>query len=103
MIWLDNLKKMKKLSELTTKEIAKSSGIPEPTLEKIFSGQTKAPKLDTMKQLVHFLGYTLDDLEPLNAPVNASPTPEKLDLIREHYIAADKPIQQAVDKLLDIS
>ncbi|WNX84400.1 helix-turn-helix transcriptional regulator [Agathobaculum sp. NTUH-O15-33] len=62
MIWLDNLKLMKERSGLTTKEIAKQSGIPEPTLEKLFAGQTKDPKLTTMTQLVHFLGFTLDDL-----------------------------------------
>lgn len=61
--WLDNLKKMKKQSGLTTKEIAIGSKIPEPTLEKIFAGKTKDPKLETIKQLVYFLGYTLDDLD----------------------------------------
>lgn len=62
MIWLDNLKRMKEQSGLTTKEIAKQSEIPEPTLEKLFAGQTKDPKLTTITQLVHFLGFTLDDL-----------------------------------------
>lgn len=60
--WTDNLKRMKKHSRMTTREIAEGSGIPEPTLEKLFSGQTKDPKLDTMRTLVHFLGFSLDDL-----------------------------------------
>lgn len=64
MDWLVRLKTMKQASGLTTKEIADGSGIPEPTLEKLFAGSTKAPKLNTMQQLVHFLGYTLDDLDP---------------------------------------
>jgi len=63
-MWLDELKKMKEERNLTTKEISLGSGIPEPTLEKIFSGTTKDPKLTTMQQLVHFLGHTLDDLAP---------------------------------------
>lgn len=61
-MWLEQLKKMKEKSGLTTREIAEASRIPEPTLEKIFSGATKDPKLTTMQQLVHFLGYTVDDL-----------------------------------------
>lgn len=61
-MWLENLKTMKERSGLTTREISQQSGIPEPTLEKLFSGQTKDPKLNTMTQLVHFLGFTLDDL-----------------------------------------
>lgn len=64
-MWLDALREMKLQSGLTTREISTGSGIPEPTLEKIFSGATKEPKLPTMIQLVHFLGYTLDDLDSL--------------------------------------
>lgn len=62
-MWLDKLREMKDSSKLTTKEISTQSGIPEPTLEKLFAGVTKDPKLETIRQLVHFLGYTLDDLE----------------------------------------
>lgn len=62
-MWLDKLREMKDSSKLTTKEISAQSGIPEPTLEKIFAGVTKDPKLETIRQLVYCLGYTLDDLE----------------------------------------
>lgn len=64
-MWLDKLRVMKERSGMTTKEISKASGIPEPTLEKLFAGATKDPKLPTMQKLVHFLGYTLDDLDDL--------------------------------------
>lgn len=62
-MWLDSLKAMKEQSGMTTKEISEKSGIPEPTLEKLFAGATKDPKLATMQQLVHFFGRTLDDLD----------------------------------------
>ncbi len=62
-MWLDNIREMKAQSGLTTTEIAEKSGIPEPTLEKLFAGTTKDPKLGTMQQLVHFFGHTLDDLD----------------------------------------
>ena len=61
-MWRESLKKMKAESGLTTSEIAAKYGIPEPTLEKLFAGVTKDPKLPTMQKLVHFFGYTLDDL-----------------------------------------
>lgn len=61
-MWLDNLKEMKSASKMTTKEISTKSGIPEPTLEKLFAGVTKDPKLGTMRAVVYVLGYTLDDL-----------------------------------------
>lgn len=63
-MWKESLKRMKVESGLTTAEIAKGAEIPEPTLEKLFAGVTKDPKLPTMQKLVHFLGYTLDDLYP---------------------------------------
>ena len=71
-MWLDKIKEMKERSGLTTREIAGQSGIPEPTLEKLFAGTTKDPKLGTVRELVHFLGYTLDDLE--DEPIKKSPS-----------------------------
>ena len=68
-MWLDRLKEMKKNSGMTTSEISQQSGIPEPTLEKLFAGATKEPKLETMKHLVHFLGYSLDDLYKENSKI----------------------------------
>ena len=62
-MWLDKLREMKNESGLTTKEIAHLSKVPEPTLEKIFSGATKDPKLETMRQLVRVFDRTLDDLD----------------------------------------
>ena len=64
MNWFFNLKKMKENSTLSTREIAALSGIPEPTLEKIFAGQTKSPGINTIQSIVHAMGGTLDDLDP---------------------------------------
>lgn len=71
-MWLVKLREMKDASNLTTREIALQSGVPEPTLEKLFAGVTRDPKLETMRQLVHFFGYTLDDLE--DRPIKKSPS-----------------------------
>lgn len=57
------LKEWKKQSKMTISEISKKSGIPEPTLTKLFAGQTKNPTLQTVAKLTHLFGYTLDDLE----------------------------------------
>lgn len=78
-MWVDKLREMKDASNLTTREIALQSSIPEPTLEKLFAGVTKDPKLETMRQLVHFLGYTLDDLE--DTPAKKSPSATEIEAI----------------------
>lgn len=62
-MWYDALKEMKRQSGKTTAQIAKESGIPEPTLEKLFAGATKDPKFPTLQKLVHYFGKTLNDLE----------------------------------------
>lgn len=63
-MWIEALSDLKKASGKTTKQIAELSGVPIGTLNKLFAGQTKDPKLDTITAVVHALGYTLDDLVP---------------------------------------
>ncbi|HIT31922.1 MAG TPA: helix-turn-helix domain-containing protein [Candidatus Enterenecus stercoripullorum] len=74
-MWLDAIRDMKSKSGLTTSEIALHSGIPEPTLEKLFAGKVKDPKLPTMQKLVRFFGYTLDNLDDQTPGTKKSPTP----------------------------
>ncbi len=104
-MWLDKLREMKNASELTTKEISFLSKIPEPTLEKIFAGVTKDPKLETMRQLVHFFGYTLDDLEdkPLKKSLNtAEAMPRELaSKLERLYFLLQQLNGQGQEKLLD--
>ena len=70
MDWLKRLKEMKKQSGKTSKDISEATGIPKSTIDKLFSGQTKEPYLSSVRAIVHYLGYTLDDLEEQqkNAP-----------------------------------
>lgn len=105
-MWLDKLKEMKEAADLTTHEIAFLSKIPEPTLEKIFAGTTKDPKLETMRHLVHFLGYTLDDLEDRPLPTKKSTLPEKggLNEAELHLISLYRELnQEGQEKLLDLT
>lgn len=98
-MWLDKLKEMKAESGFTTKEIADKSGIPEPTLEKLFAGATKDPKLATMQQLVHFLGFSLDDLsdEPKVESVFSKAEKEHI----KKYRTLDGHGRKMVDFVLD--
>lgn len=91
MSWLDELRKMKAKSGMTTKEIAAGSQIPEPTLEKLFAGKTKDPKLNTVIQLVHFLGHTLDELTPQNAIIKEPVGADASELSENQTIFASLP------------
>lgn len=102
-MWLDKLRSMKEGSGMTTKEISKASGIPEPTLEKLFAGATKDPKLPTMQKLVHFFGYTLDDLDdlPVKPKKTASYSPEACKLADAYDKKLDRWGKRAVRELVE--
>ncbi len=61
-MWIEKLAELKKRSGKTTKQISEESGVPIGTLNKLFAGQTQDPKLETVRLVVHSLGYTLDDV-----------------------------------------
>lgn len=61
-MWLETLKKMKKISGKTSKQISEETNIPKSTIDKLFAGQTKEPYLVSTRDIVHCMGFTLDDL-----------------------------------------
>lgn len=112
-MWLNRLRKMKEYNqridrhEWSIEKIAIKSEVPKQTLEKIFSGSTKDPKLMTMQRLVYTLGYTLDDLfdeGPLRDP--GTPPIRKLERdvveseITEAYQSASEDDKAVVDAAL---
>lgn len=105
-MWFDELKKMKEESGLTTREISARSNIPEPTLEKLFAGTTKDPKLTTIHQLVHFFGHTLDDLTPEIVPqykkASSSKPEEEAIKIAKKFEALDGFGKSAVRSIIDV-
>ena len=74
-MWIDNLSELKKRSGKTLKQISEESGVPLGTLNKLFAGQTKDPKLETIWAVVKSLGFTLDDLDE----TKKAPTPSNDD------------------------
>lgn len=64
----------KKKLGLTTEELSEKSGVPLGTLNKILSGATKDPKLETLKSIAHVLGLSLDDFDDREKKVVPEPT-----------------------------
>ena len=60
---LEKIALYKKKLNLTTEELSARSGVPVGTLNKILSGATKDPKLETLKSIAHVLGLTLNDFD----------------------------------------
>lgn len=80
---LEKISEYKKKLGLTTAELAERSGVPLGTLNKILSGATKDPKLETLKAIARVLGLTLDDFDDNNAPNSRNTTPpyEQMEIL----------------------
>lgn len=61
-MWLENLKELKKKTGMTPKQIADKTNLPERTVNRIFSGDTDNPYVDTLHRIVTALGGSLDDI-----------------------------------------
>ena len=61
-MWLDNLKDLKKKTGMSPKQIADKTNLPERTVNRIFSGETDHPRVDTIHLIVTALGGSLNDI-----------------------------------------
>ena len=57
---IEELKNRKKELHLTNEQVASISGVPLGTVQKIFSGATKYPRLETYKALEHALAIRME-------------------------------------------
>jgi transcriptional regulator with XRE-family HTH domain len=61
-MWLDNIKELKKSKGMSVKQIAEKTNLPERTVNRIFSGETDNPYVDTLHRIVTVLDGSLDDI-----------------------------------------
>lgn len=61
-MWLDNLKELKKAKGMSIKQIADATNLPERTVNRIFSGDTDNPYVDTLHRIVSVLDGSLDNI-----------------------------------------
>lgn len=60
---LEIINELRKRKNLTSEQLAKKSGVPLGTLNKILSGVTKDPKLETLRAIAKVLECSLDDFD----------------------------------------
>lgn len=88
---LEKIEEYKKRLGMTTADLAEKSGIPKGTLDKILSGVTKDPKLETLKAIARVLGLSLDDFDDVE--INKSPEPS-FDQMITVYTRSRKNLSQ---------
>ena len=99
-MWLDKLKELKKETGMSLSQIAERTNLPEKTIDRIFSGKTNNPYVDTLHRIVTVLGGSLDDiLTDTNVVVGT----EKLATLQESVEAttAERDMLRAECKVLN--
>ena len=61
-MWLDKLKDLRKRTNMSAKQIADKTNMSERTINRIFSGDTYAPGIDKLRDIVYAMGGSLDDI-----------------------------------------
>lgn len=93
-MWLDKLKTLKKETGMSAKQIAEKTNMSERTITRIFSGETYAPGIDKLRDIVYAMGGSLDDV--LDESDFHLPTP-----LAEALKTENMTLQNAVNDLTD--
>ena len=72
-MWLENLKELKKMTGMSSKQIAEVTNLPERTVSRIFAGESDHPYADTLDRIVKALGYDLGYIFADTEVIVASP------------------------------
>ncbi len=98
---LEKINDMRKHTGMSIDDLSEKSGVPKGTLSKITSGITKNPSIETVKSIVHAMGFTLDDLDDLpKSSETISFSAEDIEHLNKYH-ALDSHGKEIVDKVLD--
>ena len=61
-MWLENLKELKKQTGMSIKQIGERANLPEKTVNRVFSGDTEHPRIDTLVLIVDAMGGHLSEI-----------------------------------------
>ena len=99
-MWLDNLKELKTKTMMTTKQIAEKANLPEKTVNRILSGDTDHPRIDTLVLIVEAMGGKISEIF---ADTNVVVATESLVEIKEtaDVVEAENSVISAKNDMLE--
>ena len=99
-MWLENLKELKKKTEMSIKQIADKANLPEKTVNRILSGETDHPRIDTLVLIVDAMGGKMSEIFVDTSVVVAS---ESLVEIKEtvEVVEAENSVVSAKNDMLE--
>jgi transcriptional regulator with XRE-family HTH domain len=75
-----HLRMVRRIADLSQRELAARSGVPLMTISRIESGQTRDPRLSTLTRLVEAAGCRLAILDALDRDKEVGPLPDRRTL-----------------------
>ena len=99
-MWLDNLKDLKKKTGMSAKQIADKANLPEKTVNRILSGDTDHPRIDTLVLIVEAMGGKMNEIF---ADTNVVVATESLVEIKEtaKVVEAENSVVYAKNDMLE--
>ncbi len=99
-MWLENLKELKKKTGMSIKQIADKANLPEKTVNRILSGDTDHPRIDTLVLIVEAMGGKMSEIFADTSVVVAS---ESLVEIKEtaEVVEAENSVVSAKNDMLE--
>lgn len=111
-MWLENLKKLKKEKNMSCRQLAEKTNLPEKTIIRVFSGETENPTITTIIPIITALGGSFNeifaDTQAIIGSDNLSTIQNNLDTIKieKDLLVAEKDILaaklEAVSKELEL-
>lgn len=95
----EQITRYRKRAGMTVEDLARVSGVPKGTLNKIIGGETKSPTVAVMGAIARALGRSLDDFDQ-QAKKNAALSEEAVDVARD-FEALDGHGRRVVRAVLD--
>ncbi len=99
-MWLENIKELKKSSGLSNKQIGERAKLPEKTVNRILSGDTDHPRIDTLVLIVEAMGGKMRDIF---ADTNIVVATEALVEVQEavEVVEAENNVVSAKNEMLE--
>lgn len=97
MVSIKFLKETKKQQKLTLDELSSRSGVAKRTIEDIFQGKTKNPRIDTIQAIERALGLTVSEHNTDNS--NETLAPDERELLDVYRAIKSKKGERAAQTI----
>jgi predicted transcriptional regulator len=99
-MWIENLKELKKRTGMSIKQIGEKANLPEKTVNRIISGDTDHPRIDTLVLIVEAMGGKMNEIF---ADTNVVVATESLVEIKEtaDVVEAENSVITATNAMLE--